>query len=75
MNQQIVNDTLTSLILANPWIILVIIWSATWKLIALWKSARNNHMTVFIVLALLNTLGIAEIAYLIYLYFKDKKRQ
>jgi len=54
--------------------ITIVVWSAVWKLIALWKSARNGHMTVFIVLAILNTLGIAEIAYLIYLYFKSKKK-
>jgi len=51
----------------------IIIWSAIWKMIALWKSAKNDHMTVFIILAVLNTLGVAEIAYLIYFYFKANK--
>lgn len=46
------------------WILIVIvIWSAIWKLLALWKSARKGHIVWFIVLALLNTVGILEILY------------
>ena len=67
------NEAVASYFIANPWIVLVIIWSIVWKLIALWKAAKKDQMTVFIVLALLNTMGIAEIAYLIYLYVKDRK--
>ncbi len=74
MDSQILNDTLVAYITANPWIIPVLIWSIIWKLIALWKAAKNNHLTVFIVLAFLNTLGIAEMAYLLYLYLKSKKK-
>jgi len=60
---------------SHPLLFLAIIaWSAVWKLIALWKAARNNHITVFIVLAILNTIGIAEIIYLLYLYIKGKKK-
>jgi hypothetical protein len=73
MDSQTLNDTLVAYISANPWIIPVLIWSIIWKLIALWKAAKNNHLTVFIVLAFLNTLGIAEMAYLLYLYLKSKK--
>lgn len=73
MDSQTLNDTLVAYITANPWIIPVLIWSIIWKLITLWKAAKNNHITVFIVLAFLNTLGIAEIAYLLYLYLKSKK--
>jgi hypothetical protein len=73
MDSQILNDTLVAYITANPWIIPVLIWSIIWKLIALWKAAKNNHLTVFIVLAFLNTLGIAEMAYLLYLYSKSKE--
>lgn len=46
------------------WILVVIvIWSIVWKLIALWKSARKGHMTWFVILALVNTVGILEILY------------
>ena len=46
------------------WVLIVIfIWSAVWKLIALWKSARKDHIAWFIVLAIVNTVGILEILY------------
>jgi hypothetical protein len=46
------------------WILIVIaVWSLVWKLIALWKSARKRHLAWFIVLALVNTVGILEILY------------
>ncbi len=49
-------------------IILVVILSlfdSVMKLIALWKSARNNHLTWFIFLAIFNTIGILPIVYLV----------
>ena len=65
---------LLSFMSAHPYItLLVIVWSFFWKLIALWKAAKRNHLTLFIVLGILNTAGIAEIIYIIYLYFKEKK--
>ena len=42
----------------------VLIWSLTWKLLALWKSARKDSVIWFIVLALFNTLGILPIFYI-----------
>jgi len=54
-------------------IIIISIWSLIWKGFALWKSAHNQHRTIFIVLLILNTAGLAEIAYLIYLHYKTKK--
>jgi len=55
-------------LLAEEWfiavIILLVIWSAVWKGIALWKSARNKQPIWFIVLLLVNTIGILEIIYL-----------
>jgi hypothetical protein len=58
------------------WVLIVIfIWSAVWKLIALWKSARKGHIAWFIVLAIVNTVGILEILY-VYIFseinFKKK---
>lgn len=54
-------------------IILLVIWSAIWKMIALWKAARNNSLVWFIVLAVVNTLGILEILY-IFVFSKNKKK-
>ncbi len=40
------------------------IWSAFWKIIGLWFSARNNEKGWFIVFAIINLAGILEIYYL-----------
>ncbi|MFA5934376.1 MAG: DUF5652 family protein [Candidatus Paceibacterota bacterium] len=73
MNTQQFSEAITTMILQNPWIIPLMIWSVVWKTIALWKSARNNHLTIFIIIMFLNTLGILEICYILYLYYKSKK--
>ncbi len=50
------------------WLLIVVfIWSSVWKFLALWKSARKNHVCWFIVFALISDLGILEILY-IYLF-------
>lgn len=49
----------------STWLFAVIfVWSLTWKLIALWKSVKNDHVAWFIVLALFNTIGILPILYI-----------
>jgi len=53
-------------LLNNPWIILLIIWSLIWKYIALWKCGRNNQITWFVFISIINTLGILEIIYLLF---------
>ncbi|RJQ53067.1 MAG: hypothetical protein C4521_09010 [Actinobacteria bacterium] len=40
------------------------IWSYVWKLLAFWHSARRGDKGWFVVLAVLNTVGILEIIYL-----------
>lgn len=52
-------------------LILLFIWSAVWKGIALWKSARLNHLGWFIAFMIVNTAGILEILY-IYIFSKPK---
>ncbi len=51
------------------WLIIVIailaLFDSVMKLIALWKSARNNHLAWFICLAIFNTVGILPIVYLV----------
>ena len=47
------------------WLIGVIIfWSLAWKLVALWKSARKGSIIWFIILGVINTVGILEILYI-----------
>jgi len=48
-----------------PIIIILIIWEGVWKLIALWKAARNNHLVWFICLVFINTIGILPIIYIL----------
>lgn len=50
---------------------LLLIWSFVWKGIALWKAARNTHKVWYVVLLLVNTVGILEI---IYIFFFSKRK-
>ena len=46
-------------------IVILVLFDSVMKLIALWKSARNNHLVWFICLAIFNTIGILPIVYLV----------
>jgi hypothetical protein len=55
----------------HPWlaflivlIVILAIWDGVWKLVALWKSARNDQLAWFVCLAIFNTAGIMPIMYL-----------
>ena len=48
-----------------PLIVIVAIWDSVWKLIAMWKAARNNHLAWFICIFIFNTLGILPIIYIL----------
>lgn len=52
--------------------IVVILWTVVWKGLALWKAARLSHKWWFIILLVVNTVGILEI---IYIYFVAKKAE
>jgi hypothetical protein len=54
--------------------VIMFIWSYVWKLLALWKAGKNNSPVWFIVLALVNTMGILEILY-IFVFSKMKHSQ
>lgn len=50
---------------ASLWLLAVIfVWSLVWKMIALWKSARKGHIIWFVIMAVVNTIGILEILYI-----------
>lgn len=56
----------------NLWLILlIIIWTIPWKGVALWKSAQLNDKWWFIILLIVNTLGLLEILY-IFVFSKRK---
>jgi len=55
----------------------IIVWSLVWKGIALWKAAKKKSLVWFILLLVVNTLGILEILY-IFLFSKislDSKKK
>ena len=45
-------------------LLLVSIWSLVWKGIALWKAGRKDQPIWFIVMLVVNTVGILEILYI-----------
>lgn len=45
-------------------LVIMAIWSAVWKALALWKAARKNSVPWFVILSIVNTIGILEILYL-----------
>ena len=49
----------------------IMIWGLFWKGWALWRAAKNDSKVWFVVLLLLNTLGILEILYL-FVFGKEK---
>jgi hypothetical protein len=61
------NDTSWLLFALVP----LLLWSAFWKALALWHSARRVDTVWFVVFVVVNTAGILEIAYL---YSKGKFR-
>ena len=50
------------------------IWTIIWKGFALWKSARKNQRIWFIILIVINTIGILEILY-IYVFSELGKKK
>jgi hypothetical protein len=53
-------------------LVILSIWSLIWKGIALWKCGRHNQLTWFVVLLVLNTVGILPIIYLLFFQKKSK---
>lgn len=54
-------------------IIAVALWTIPWKGVALWKAARNRSKIWFIIILVVNTLGILEILY-IFLFSKNRRQ-
>jgi hypothetical protein len=44
----------------------LVIWSLFWKGLALWHAARRGQYWWFLILLVVNTLGILEIVYLFF---------
>lgn len=50
----------------------LMVWSVVWKGLALWKAAGNKDWKWFVVILVVNTMGILEILY-IYIFSKKKE--
>lgn len=50
-------------------VLVLVLWTLFWKGAALWKAGQKGQLGWFVVLFLVNTLGILEILY-IYLFSK-----
>lgn len=59
---------------AEIWALIIVIgvWEMIWKFMAMWRASKNNSVAWFIVLGILNTIGILPILY-IYVFGKKKK--
>ena len=65
--QNNINPVLLSLLL------LLAVWSLVWKGFALWQAARNHQKVWFVILIIVNSLGILEILYLL-AFCKNKNK-
>jgi methionyl-tRNA synthetase len=56
-------------------IIPLLLWSLVWKGMALWHAGRRDEKPWFILLLIVNTMGILEIVYLVFVakLFASKK--
>ncbi|OGF99981.1 hypothetical protein A2Y99_01505 [Candidatus Gottesmanbacteria bacterium RBG_13_37_7] len=62
--------------ISQPYLVLIItltIWDIIWKGIGLWHAARNNQRNWFVVLLVINSIGILPIVYLRFNQKKQKK--
>ena len=54
------------LALLIPLIVVLALWDGVWKVVGMWKSARNNQLAWFICIAIFNTLGLLPIIYIVW---------
>lgn len=52
----------------------LILWSIVWKGLALWKAAKEGNKAWFIILLVVNTVGILDILYL-YVFSRKSGQQ
>ena len=70
----VITNNFNAFINQNPTIfILLTIWTLVWKGLALWKSSQKRQQVWFVVLLVLNTLGVLEILY--YFFFSNMKKK
>ena len=50
--------------MGGAWVLVLIVWSLFWKGLALWHSGRRGQPWWFVIMLVVNTVGILEIIYL-----------
>ena len=50
--------------LSSAVLVPLVLWSAIWKGIALWKAARRDQLGWYIALLIINTVGVLPIIYI-----------
>lgn len=58
----------------TPLLLLVLVWSLVWKGLALWRAAKRGDKIWYIIILILNSLGLVEIIYLLTTNGKLKKQ-
>lgn len=56
-----------------PYFLFLFLWSLFWKGIALWRAVKKDQRNWFIVMLVVNSAGILELAYLFYFTKKRMK--
>lgn len=57
-------DPISNLGIALWLLIIIMIWELVWKFLAMWRAAKNDSIAWFIILGVVNTVGILPILYL-----------
>lgn len=62
---------------AQPWFVpvtlILLVWTLVWKGFALWRAAKDDSTLWFVLMLILNTLGILEIVYIFAISPMSKK--
>ena len=66
---------MTQYLIDNPSILVpFVLWSITWKGLALWRASKNDSKPWFVALLVINTAGILEILYLFFFGKEQPKK-
>lgn len=61
----------------EPWFVpvalIVLAWTLAWKGFALWRAAKDDSTLWFVLILILNTLGVLEIVYIFAISPMNKK--
>jgi len=56
----------TWIALLIPLLVLIALWDGVWKVLGMWRSARNYQIGWFVCITIFNTVGILPIIYLLW---------